>query len=202
MLHIIFSYRFSLPLWFIKDCTYVPFLWSLSSFCLVVIFRFICIMAYNFYFYGISLFVNKYVFSCLSVSRSFPWICFVLFRYAKFCLICYILLYYYPLDACLFFWWESEWDGSRWEGKWGKLGAVEGEKTVIRIYYMGKSIFNKRKKFTSIQIFQYSFPVSTPFYFLIKNWFEINNINFPFSTPNPSQVHNYYFHVCMYIYPT
>lgn len=103
LLHIIFSYRFSLSLWFIKDCTYVPFLWSLSSFCLVVIFRFICIMAYNFYFYGISLFVNKYVFSCLSVSCSFPWICFVLFRYAKFCLICYILLYYYPFDACLFF---------------------------------------------------------------------------------------------------
>jgi hypothetical protein len=31
-------------------------------------------------------------------------------------------------------------EGSRWEG----LGGVEGGETIIRIYYMEKTIFNKK----------------------------------------------------------
>ena len=60
---------------------------------------------------------------------------------------CYILYYYYPLEACSFLMRRKKGSGSGWEGSGEELGGVEGGETIIGIYCMKKeSIFNKRQK--------------------------------------------------------
>lgn len=55
----------------------------------------------------------------------------------------YIVFYYYPLEACLFSNESQKGSGSGKEGSGEELESIEGEVTIIKIYYMRKIyIFN------------------------------------------------------------
>lgn len=58
-----------------------------------------------------------------------------------------VIIYYYPIDTCLFANERKKGDRSGWRGGGKELGGVEGEDIVIRMYYVwrGTSIFNKTK---------------------------------------------------------
>lgn len=59
----------------------------------------------------------------------------------------YIISYYYPLEACLFSDEPQKGSGSGKEGSGEELESIEGEVTIIKIYYMRKIyIFNKKKR--------------------------------------------------------
>lgn len=52
---------------------------------------------------------------------------------------------FYHLEACLFYNSRRKGDKYIWDKTWEELRGGEGGEIIIRIYYMRKNIFNKRK---------------------------------------------------------
>lgn len=88
---------------------------------------------------------------CVSVLICFSW-----FSFDSFSFICFVLIQlvcfwfmifdFYSLDACLFSNERQKECGFSWERRWGGPQSFRGKETIIRMYYMKKTIFNKIKK--------------------------------------------------------
>lgn len=82
---------------------------------------------------------------------------FVLHYYDLLVLCCFVLfVLFHSLDVCLFTKRQKE-CGSGWEGTWAGTWRSRVRGTVIKIYFMKKFIFNKRKAVTHHFIYIVSF---------------------------------------------